>query len=129
MEKGVPLCLACADLDHLVFLAKGDAALTRRAGKYSTLRAVVRRFSRARKKYERQGTLVEEAALIRAEEECAKDADSRERARERAAERRDEVDEAHVERFAARIRELFPDCPRSAASDPGDMHAAGTQAA
>jgi hypothetical protein len=26
-----PLCLACADLDHLTFLAAGDAALTRRA--------------------------------------------------------------------------------------------------
>ena len=35
------LCLACADLDHLVFLPSGDAALTRRAGKYSTLKAVV----------------------------------------------------------------------------------------
>jgi formylmethanofuran dehydrogenase subunit E len=25
------LCLSCADLDHLVFLPSGDAALTRRA--------------------------------------------------------------------------------------------------
>ena len=25
------LCLACADMDHLVFLPSGDAALTRRA--------------------------------------------------------------------------------------------------
>src|SRR2546425_12503014 len=29
-DKGA-LCLACADLDHLVFLPSGDAALTRRA--------------------------------------------------------------------------------------------------
>ena len=27
------LCLSCADLDHLVFLPWGDAALTRRARK------------------------------------------------------------------------------------------------
>ena len=39
-DKGA-LCLACADIDHLVFLPTGDAALTRRARKYSTLVAVV----------------------------------------------------------------------------------------
>jgi hypothetical protein len=32
--------LPCAHLDHLVFLPAGDAALTRRSGKYSTLAAV-----------------------------------------------------------------------------------------
>src|SRR6266576_2064462 len=31
MEGPGPLCLACAELDHLVFLGRGDAALTRRA--------------------------------------------------------------------------------------------------
>jgi hypothetical protein len=61
------LCLACADLDHLWFLPSGDAALTRRAGKYSTLKAVVLKWSRARNRYERQGLLVEEAALHQAE--------------------------------------------------------------
>jgi len=35
------LCLACADLDHLVFLPPGNPALTRRARKHSTLAAVV----------------------------------------------------------------------------------------
>lgn len=39
-DKGA-LCLACADLEHLVFPPSGDAALTRRAHKYSTLAAVV----------------------------------------------------------------------------------------
>ena len=34
------LCLACADLDHLVFLPAGDAALTLRARKHSALSAV-----------------------------------------------------------------------------------------
>jgi len=47
------LCLTCADLDHLTFLASGDAALTRRARKHSTLAAVVLKWSRARKRYER----------------------------------------------------------------------------
>src|ERR1700757_3745103 len=60
MEAGRPLCLMCADLDHLVFLPRGDTALTRRASQHSTLRAVVVRFSRSRKRYERQGVLIDE---------------------------------------------------------------------
>ena len=77
MEGDQPLCLHCADLDHLVFLPRGNAALTRRASKHSTLRAVVVQFSRTRKRYERQGVLVEEAALERAEQECLADAEAR----------------------------------------------------
>lgn len=63
MDGPGPLCLRCAGLDHLVFLAAGDAALTRRAKKASRLFAVVVRFSRARGRYERQGLLVEKEAL------------------------------------------------------------------
>ena len=77
MEGDQPLCLRCADLDHLVFLPRGNTALTRRASKHSTLRAVVVQFSRTRKRYERQGVLVEEAALERAEQECLADAEAR----------------------------------------------------
>jgi hypothetical protein len=62
-EDKKAICLTCADLDHLIFLPAGDAALTRRAGKYSPLSAVVLKWSRARKRYERQGLLVEAAAL------------------------------------------------------------------
>jgi hypothetical protein len=105
-------CLSCADLDHLVFLPAGDAALTRRARKYSTLAAVVLKWSRARKRYERQGLLVEEAALERAEAECLADADARERHREREAERREQQDEQFVARFAAEVRRTFPACPK-----------------
>ena len=47
MENERALCLACADLDHLVYLPRGDAALTQRAKKHSTLSAVIIRFSRA----------------------------------------------------------------------------------
>src|SRR5437588_2620134 len=69
------LCLACADLDHLVFLPSGDAALTRRARKHSTLAAVVLKWSRARKRYERQALLVEAEGDPRgipgADAECA----------------------------------------------------------
>src|SRR6266704_4367185 len=68
IEKQKPLCLTCADLDHLVFLPAGDMALSRRARKHSPLSAVVVRFSRARNHYERQGLLVGEEALARAED-------------------------------------------------------------
>lgn len=111
MEHDKPLCLSCADLDHLAWLPSGDAAMTRRASKYSRLRAVVVRFSRARKRYERQGVLVEQDALERAERECLDDAESRSRARERAAERREAADQAYVAAFAARVAELYPGCP------------------
>jgi hypothetical protein len=70
MDDSGPLCLTCADMDHLVFLAAGDAALTRRAKKGSGLSAVVVRWSRTRKRYERQGILVEEPALEQAEQQC-----------------------------------------------------------
>ena len=83
MEKGKPLCLECADLDHLVYLPRGDVALTRRSRKYSNLSAVVVRFSRSRKRYERQGLLVEPGALERAEEECLSDEGKRRVAREK----------------------------------------------
>jgi hypothetical protein len=109
-EKGA-LCLACADLDHLVFLPAGDMALTRRAKKHSTLSAVVLKWSRARKRYERQGLLVEEQALEKAEEECLADGDVRERRREREAIRREELDRQYIMEFAIRVRELFPGCP------------------
>ena len=63
MQDDQPLCLRCARLDHLVFLPAGDAQRTRRAHRASTLTAVVVRFSRTRKRYERQGLLVEPQAL------------------------------------------------------------------
>jgi hypothetical protein len=112
-DKGA-LCLACADLDHLSFLsflASGDAALTRRARKHSTLAAVGLKWSRARRRYERQGLLVEAAALEKAEEECYADSEVRNRRREREAIRREELDRQYVSQFAECVRKYFPQCP------------------
>lgn len=109
-DKGA-LCLSCADLDHLLFLPSGNVALTKRARKHSTISAVVLKWSRARKRYERQGLLVEVQALEKAEEECLADEDIRERRREREATRREELDRRYVDQFAARVKELFPGCP------------------
>jgi hypothetical protein len=111
LENKGALCLSCADLDHLVFLPAGNAALTRRAGKYSTLSAVVLQWSRARERYERQGLLVEPEALDKAEQECLADSEVRLRRREREAIRREEQDQQYIESFAGRVRELYPGCP------------------
>jgi hypothetical protein len=85
--------------------------LTRRAKASSRLSAVVVRFSRARKRYERQGVLVEEQALERAERECLADEQARARRREREAARRAGEDVDLQARMALEIGRLFPDCP------------------
>jgi hypothetical protein len=114
-ERGA-VCLTCADLDHLVFLPSGDTALTRRSRKHSGLSAIVLRWSRARRRYERKGILVESEALERAEHECETDAKQREIRRGQAALRRAELDDEYIKRFALRIREQYPQCP------PGREH-------
>jgi hypothetical protein len=111
IEEPGPLCMHCADLDHLVFLASGDAALTRRARKASRLSAVVVRFSRSRKRYERQGVLVEEVALEQAERECLADEGARARRRERETARRAADDLEFQTEIAGEIERLFPSCP------------------
>jgi hypothetical protein len=66
MENPGPACLPCAGLDNLVFLPAGDALLTRRVKERSARFAVVVRFSKTRRRYERQGLLVEPNALTQA---------------------------------------------------------------
>lgn len=105
------LCLPCADLDHLEFLPTGDAALTRRAKQASALWAVVLKWSRSRRRYERQGLLVEQTALETAEAACIADAPARaDRARVRAEEAQ-AADRQYVERFAEEVRRRYPGCP------------------
>jgi hypothetical protein len=116
MENNRPLCMDCADLGHLEFLASGNTALTRRATKHSPLRAVVVRWARARKRYERQGILVTPDAIDRAEAECLADEDSRARQRERAAERRENEDREYESSVADKLKELFPGCPADEAA-------------
>jgi hypothetical protein len=105
------LCVACADLDHLVFLPAGDTAMTRRAKKHSPLSAVVMKFIRSRKRYERQGLLVTNEALARAEDECIADADQRAARREVAAALRVVLDQRLVVQMTAAILNQFPHCP------------------
>lgn len=68
------------------------------------------RFSRSRKRYERQGILVEEAALDQAEQECLADEEARARRREREEARRTDQDLAFHAEMAAEIVRQFPGC-------------------
>ena len=115
MENSGPVCMDCAELDHLVYLSSGDAALTRRAKAGSGLWAVVVRFSRSRRRYERQGILVEEDALDQAEAACLADEEARARRRAREAARRAEEDLDLQERMASEITRLFSGCPAARA--------------
>jgi hypothetical protein len=75
------------------------------------LSAVVVRWSRTRKRYERQGILIEEAALEAAEQACLADEDARMRRRERDRERRAGEDVGLQARMTGEITRLFPRCP------------------
>lgn len=111
MENSAPVCMQCAEMDHLVFLPSGDSALTRRAKRASRLSAVVVRFSRTRRRYERQGILVETDALEQAEAECLADESARGRRRERDVARRANEDLQLQAEMAAAITSLYPGCP------------------
>ena len=111
VETKGALCLSCADLDHLEFLPTGDAALTRRAKRGSTLWAVVLKWSTSRKRYERQGLLVESAALEAAEVACLQDAPARAAKALRRAEHERDSDREYVRRFAEEVRRRYPGCP------------------
>jgi hypothetical protein len=117
MEDAGPVCLTCADLDHLVFLPAGDAALTRRARQATRLSAVVVRFSRSRRRHERRGLLVERAAVEQAEQQCLSDEEARARRRERDRVRREAADETFQQRLAEQIADLFPGCPPDRADE------------
>jgi hypothetical protein len=113
LEKDKALCLSCADLDHLEYLPSGDPALTRRSTKHSKIHAKVLKWSQTRKRYERQGILVETEAIEQAMEECSADAHIRELRRERGKMKREEGDQKFIEEYATHIRKLFPRCPAS----------------
>ena len=121
LTGGESLCLKCAGLDHLEFLPAGDAAVTRRATKYSRVRVVVMKKSRARKRSERQGILVEPEAIRRAKEESQADADQRAERRRREAKRRESDDRAYVARFGEAIRAQYPGCPRKEADQIAEL--------
>ena len=108
-------CLGCVGLDGLVFLPSGDVALTRRAVARSSRSAVVLKFSRARKRNERQGVLVEESGIVQAQSENASDEARRQVRREQRRVGSGAVEWKYRIAFAARVIELFPGASREQA--------------
>jgi len=108
-------CIKCARLDGLVYLPAGDVALTRRALALSARSAVVLKFSRARRRKERQGVLVEQIAIEQAELANTRDEARRELQRQQRVIRGEVAERKYVADFAARVVELFPEAPRKEA--------------
>jgi len=104
-------CIKCARLDGLAFLPAGDTALTRRALALSVRSAVVLKFSRARRRNERQGVLVQEAAIEQAELANTRDEARREVQRLQRVIRDEVAEQKYVADFAAKVVELFPGAP------------------
>ena len=73
---------------------------------------MVVRFSRTRRRYERQGVLVEEAALVSAEVACLADEEVRRRRRSWDEARRAAQDLGLQAAFADEISRILPGCPR-----------------
>ena len=110
-EEDLPLCMQCADFDYLEFLPSGNATLTRRAKKFSNLSAVVVKFNRRRKRFERQGLLVDSSAIREAESSMDADSDQRRKQRDAAEIRRVEDDKKLVQAMVDEIKQQFPSCP------------------
>jgi hypothetical protein len=108
-------CLKCVGLAGLEFLPSGNVALTRRALANSSRSAIVVRFSRARKRNERQGVLVEETAIEQAETENAEDEARRETQRRRRRARDEVAERRYAANFTAKVLALFPGAPPEAA--------------
>ena len=109
MEKKAH-CLKCAGMDGLVFLPYGNLALTVRAKKLSSMWAVVVRWSRARKRYERQGLLVYEKAVSGAEKMCEDDKEERTQARKKSAKYAQKADINYIKSFGMAILGQYPSC-------------------
>jgi hypothetical protein len=75
------------------------------------------KWSRTRKRYERQGLLVEITAIEQAEASCLADTEARAARNLRRAEREAEIDDKYVTGFAKAIRQHYPSCPNGRDSE------------
>ncbi len=126
-ERGA-LCLRCAGMDHLVFLPSGDACVSRKARKLSGDSAVVLEWSRTRKRYERQGLMLELPAVEQAELECvehwiAKARQAQESGEIRIGKGRKRAIRETASRIVIGIRQHFPHCPEETAQAAAELAA------
>lgn len=104
-------CFGCSPFGGYVMLPSGNAAMTRRSKKHSTLCGVVLIWNQRRKRYERQGQLVEENAIEKARLECEKDQAIRDEKNKKAAVVREIKDREYKIAFARAIRKRYHNCP------------------
>ncbi|WP_158447945.1 DUF2293 domain-containing protein [Aquimarina longa] len=104
-------CFSCSPFIGYVMLPPGNVAMTRRSKKHSTLCAVVLAWNQRRKRYERQGQLVEEIAIEKARLECENDQAARNEKNKKAAVIREVKDREYKITFAKAIRKRYPNCP------------------
>lgn len=104
-------CFNCSPFVGYVMLPPGNAAMTRRSKKHSTLCGVVLAWNQRRKRYERRGQLVEELAIEKARLECEKDQEIRDKKNKKAAIIREVKDQEYKMAFAKAIRGRYPNCP------------------
>ncbi len=111
-EKHKGTCLSCSAFTKgYVMLAPGNAAMTRRSKKHSTLCAVVWEWHQKRKRFERKGQLVEPSAIEKAKVECLQDQEVRALKNQKAAEVREYKDREYIALFSRAIRARYPYCP------------------
>ena len=106
-------CFGCSPFVGYIMLPPGDAAMTRRSKKHSTLCGVVLFWNQRRKRYERKGQLVEKCAIEKARLECESDKESRASKNKKAAAIREIQDKAYIIIFAEAIRNRYPNCPKN----------------
>ena len=112
-ERFLGLCFKCSPFVSYSFLASGDAAMTRRSKKHSTLCGAVLEWNQRRKRFERKGQYVELKAIGLAEQECKADVDKRAVTNQKAAIKRAELDKVYIREFALAIRKMYPNCPEN----------------
>jgi len=110
------ICAECGEFDHLRYLPGGNRRVTLRATKHSRAVLVVVRWSRSRKRYERQGILAEKEAIEQAQEECLAEKDLRKVREMSEAMARGYISRQYLDAFRAMLGERWPGCPEKDAA-------------
>ncbi|WP_459212064.1 DUF2293 domain-containing protein [Aquimarina rhabdastrellae] len=104
-------CFYCSPFTNYTLLAPGNAAMTRRSKKHSTLCAVLWEWNARRKRFQRKGQFVEDQAIEKARIECEQDQAIRAEKNKKAAIVREQKDKEYIVLFAHAIRYRYPYCP------------------
>jgi hypothetical protein len=106
-------CFTCSPFVDASFLKPGNAALTRRSKKHSSICGVLFAWNARRKRFERKGQYVAAKAITIAEQECAADEEKRALNNEKAAVVRAAQDKIYIAAFSIAIRKRYPNCPKN----------------